>query len=357
MDISDPLIYNKNHSSGLWSNSTIGQSTLRISEIFITTVILSATGCSIEGWMQHSLPDVVYYTSYGIIVAAIGCLFASCFCCASTTETEFRESFVELIEPKKVKKLGLSSQVHQLCEMDIEGAYLSCNLQQMVAITNEWKEKKLLHILNTIPSYFISNSYQKSAYDIATPLHTPLMHWASKGNLEAVKILCTHGAADNCYPYKLMAGVVTSALYVAAIEGHSAAVDYLLKQGATPTVQFNHNVLFSFVPYFVFAIYHNDKINHQNLDCLAKILSHLEKNAPNDLKNQLQVPVSKKQNCIAYMVEAHQKPQNHNLLVTMLKQFGGSENKVFSIDELEKLGCNIGTGCTLVEQASLKELF
>lgn len=254
-----------------------------------------------------------------------------------------------LVDPKSMQEF--SPHIHQLCEMNTEGVFQKCSVEKAGEILNELKDKNRLDVINSIPEYFVNNSYRKSVGDKAEPLHTPLQYWAAKGHLPMVKILIDNGAADYCTAYEGLCGMTKSALYAAALNGNISVVNYLLECGAHADIAFNDNILFSFIPYFVFVISRKDDINENSLECLKMILSNLNFTAQESLKRQLKIPVSDNRNCIDYVAFA--KPNNYGTLIELLKSFGGIEKDVLTNEQLREQKCIVGP-CYLVDMARAK---
>lgn len=264
---------------------------------------------------------------------------------------------VKLIKTSKVHRLGFTEIIHELSEIDVEGNYRPCSLERFKEILSILKDKNALYVLNSIPKYIVEHSYKRDVFDIPPSCYTPLQHWVSKGNIEAVKALIQVRASDLCKENNEI-HCDKSALYVAAMHGHNDIVQYLLKNGAKANIAFHNNVMFSFVPQFIFEISSKKNITHNQLTCLEIILNHLSAIDPKNLKFQLQIPIDffdrKDQyvNSIDYL--DYRKPSNYQKAKRLLIKFGAKIGKVFSLKKLISLGSNVGTGFTLDETSTFK---
>lgn len=264
---------------------------------------------------------------------------------------------VQLIKTSEISRLGLTDIIHELCEIDVEGNYRPCRIERIKEILSILKDKNALHVLNSIPKYIDDNSYKCSLYESPSPCYTPLQHWASQGDIEAVKAFVQAGASDFCKD-NIETHCDKSALYVAALHGHKEIVQYLLKNGAKANIAFHNNVLTSFVPQFIYEISCKNVITNDQLACLEIILNHLCKVDRENLTFQLQIPIDFFDRKGIYLnifdFLNNYQPPNYQKAKVLLLKFGAESSKVFSLKKLRTLGLSVGTGFTLHERSSFK---
>lgn len=334
-------------------NFTLSETTLRVTQV--TLGMLSGLGLMFGGLSQYYLPSSWLTSSWltpswsctvGIALLGLGgtCMFKQ-------NNLPDRESLlIPLIPPQQIPSEHLQL-IHELCEITVEGVSLECSLERVHAILSELQKGDNLRLLNTIPSYYLE---QQRSPIFQTPLiqFTPLQHWASKGNLEVVKLLLEHGAVDYCA--KSPPGT-TSALYEAALHGQIEVVDFLLGSGAHADLAFNGNVLRYFIPKFVFQLIQRTQAQEISVACLDHILISLSKNQPENLKLQLKIPVNEGENVLCWIDKNRGQTQSTiaQQIMQMLIGFGATE-QVYSLDDLCQQQMEVGTGITLCAESSLK---
>lgn len=334
------------------TQKTITQKNIDRIRCGLAVTTLLTTAVVIEGTTSHKAPNWVYPIDGGaMVVSMIGFIATYCFKrLPLLVNNALSNLTIKLVDPKKIDELKVAQHVHELCEMDIQGKPKQCSFSRVQEIVQLLKEKQALEALNTVPCYYLTQCGPGSNSE---PRYTPLQYWSSKGNLDIVRHLVEHGALDYCKETR-DSYASNSALYVAALHGHSAVVDYLLQHEAQAAIPFRNNLLCYFIPKWVFEITQLKDRNSEMLSCLRKILIYLQVYKPNNLALQLKIPVSKTENCVGW-VQHLMKDQDSFLkqLAALLEEFGGKAHDVISLDDLRKIG-DVGPGLTLEETSRLK---
>lgn len=332
---------------------TISKTALEVTQYLMVTLFISSSAVAISGMSKQ------YAWSYGVnigtimlslLILGISCGFQKGDLCEkkSLFNQTLSQHTTPLVTDLSEKHIGW---MHELCEMDEEGHAKECTLERVNTILSKLKEEGSLYVLNSIPSYYIEESRHPLSY--THPIqYTPLNYWASKGNVEVVKLLVEHGARDYCAdapPY------TTSALYEAALYGRIEVVQYLLSCGAHADLPFRNNSLFYFVPQFSFQILKEPLQEYKNtLHCLELSLLSLSKKDPINLQLQLKIPVDEEgANILCWLKKNRTGPLAQDLADILIK-WGANETASCNVHELTQKGMHIGNGITLVDLASLK---
>lgn len=332
---------------------TISKTALEVTQYLMVTFFIASCAVALSGVSKQ------YSWSYGLNlgVIVVSLLILGITCCFQKQDLSEKKSLVNrvlsshttpLVSELSEEHMGL---MHELCEMDGEGQPKECTLERVNTILSKLKEEDSLSVLNSIPSYYMEESRNFLCY--TRPIqYTPLHYWASKGNLEVVKLLVGHGACDYCANSP---SYTTSALYEAGLHGHIEVVQYLLNYGAHADLPFNNNSLFYFIPQLMFQMLLEPMVKYQGcLECLDLILTSLSESDPSSLQLQLKIPVDEDGANILCWIKKNDTSSLAQDLVRMLVKWGANETAGCTLDELTQKGMHTGNGITLVGLASLK---
>ncbi len=177
-----------------------------------------------------------------------------------------------------------------------------------------------------------------------------MYYYVQRGNLNAIQILLARKRFTELN--------LTTALYVAAKAANIDVVKYLLNNGAGVDQAFlDNNLLHSFIPKLIFEMtnQHPEWIIEDHITCLKQLLTHLKANNPENLRLQLQIPISDKTTCYQWVSsEAENSGVNKLILIKqLLEEFGAQNLSHLSLDDLRSLG-DIGSGYNMYDISCFK---
>ena len=342
---------------------TCGKKTLHASQVTLYVLTVISAGISIESTIKPSLSSWIYpvsYTTLGLsllgIITTLACKSLGAVACRPQVSVSQEISLLSL---ENMPSLNLTSLIHELCEMSLDGTSKPCTTERVKEIVILLERSDNLNALNSIPEYY--QNKQRSLLSLPSTFYTPLQYWASRGNLPVVEFLMQHGAVD--YPTlpedTNNGSQMTSALYAATMARHAPVVAYLLRHEAQPSIAFNQNLLSSFIPKLIFELCqgitffaHIPTEKQVSFEGLELVLQHLASHQPDNLQLQLKVPICPEKNSLDWVETLNRGPEREQLL-EILTRFGAVKGNALSHEELAVHG-NIGPGFTLQEIASFK---